>query len=260
MIWSSRGSAPNDGWSAGFITIDSRSLRDLIFGLSIWILYIVVLYIVLLYFLRLFLPSVYFYGGDARVCFYPIDSSCLRDLVLDWYTMFERFILISISILILHLSNYSFLFLDYTSVILLLYFCYTSVILLLYFCYTSLTLPPSILTFGLYWRRGCAGPVLSVWFIIFWEIYTSFNTRCSRDLSWIKYFNSTTILSTYSFLFLDYSSVTHLLTILRLFLPSVYFYGGGAPVRFYPFDSSCSRDLSSFNTRCSYWFTLRLYI
>ena len=132
-----------------------------------------------------------------------------------------------------------------------LYFCYTSVILLLYFCYTSLTLPPSILTFGLYSRRGCAGPVLSVWFIIFWVIYTSFNTRCSRDLSWIKYFNSTTILSTFSFLFLDYSSVTHLLTILRTFLPSVYIDGGGARVRFYPFDSSCSRDLSWFNTRCS---------
>ena len=167
MIWSSRGSAPNDGWSAGFITIDSRSLRDLIFGLSIWILYIVVLYIVLLYFLRLFLPSVYIDGGDARVCFYPIDSSCLRDLVLDWYTMFEWFILISISILILHLSNYSFLFLDYTSVILLLYFCYTSVIRLLHF--------------------------------------------------------------------------------LRLFLPSVYIHGGGAPVRFYRFGSSSSE-----------WFILRL--
>ena len=41
-----------------------------------------------------------------------------------------------------------------------------------------------------------------------------------------------TNLSIYSFLFFDYSSVILLLFILRLFLPSVYFHGGHAPVSF----------------------------
>ena len=65
-----------------------------------------------------------------------------------------------------------------------------------------------------------------------------FDSSCSRDLYWFdsssprdlpfgysnKYFN---YIHKSLKLFFDYTSVTHLLTFLRLFLPSVYFDGGG---------------------------------
>ena len=51
---------------------------------------------ILCYILRRYLPTVDIYGGDAilrsTAYFYPFDLSCLRDSLLDWIIMFERFV------------------------------------------------------------------------------------------------------------------------------------------------------------------------